>query len=118
MSEQGTPPNTDSLSYLQGRFRAFRDARDWQQFHTPKSTAANVVIEAAELLDCYRWTEAPANRQAAVDEAADVLHALFAYCDAERIDLAAAFLEKLAKTAAKYPVEKSKGNNAKYTTLQ
>jgi dCTP diphosphatase len=110
--------STDSLSYLMQQTLAFSDERDWKQFHSPKNSAANLVVEAGELLECYLWNEVATSREAIADEAGDVLHALLVYCDAEGIDLGAAFMAKLAKTAAKYPVEKSKGNNAKYTELQ
>jgi NTP pyrophosphatase (non-canonical NTP hydrolase) len=118
MSEKGTPANTDSLSYLMAQAMDFSNQRDWKQFHTPKNSAANLVVEAAELMECYLWNDTATDRQAATDEAADVLHALLVYCDAEGIDLSAAFMDKLARVAAKYPVEKSKGNNAKYTARQ
>jgi NTP pyrophosphatase (non-canonical NTP hydrolase) len=35
--------------------QAFRDARDWQQFHSPKNLACSVSIEAAELLEKFQW---------------------------------------------------------------
>ena len=35
--------------------QAFRDARDWQQFHSPKNLACSISIEAAELLEKFQW---------------------------------------------------------------
>jgi NTP pyrophosphatase (non-canonical NTP hydrolase) len=32
---------------------AFRDQRDWQQFHTSKDLAAAISIEAGELLELF-----------------------------------------------------------------
>jgi dCTP diphosphatase len=110
--------STDSLAYLKEQALAFSNERDWGQFHTPKNCATNLVVEASELLECYLWSETATKREAIVDEVGDVLHSLLLYCDAEGIDLGAAFMTKLAKTTAKYPVEKSKGNNAKYTELK
>ncbi|HUC87155.1 MAG TPA: nucleotide pyrophosphohydrolase [Candidatus Saccharimonadales bacterium] len=117
MSDRGAPNKTDSLRYLMQQAVGFSDEREWKQFHSPKNCAANLAVEASELLECYLWNETATSREAIADEAADVLHALLVYCDSENIDLSAAFIAKLAKTAAKYPIETSKGNNAKYTEL-
>jgi NTP pyrophosphatase (non-canonical NTP hydrolase) len=32
---------------------AFRDARDWKQFHNPKDLAVALSIESAELLEAF-----------------------------------------------------------------
>ena len=37
--------------------RGLVDERDWAQFHTPASLARSVVIEAAELLECFQWSD-------------------------------------------------------------
>ena len=34
---------------------AFRDARDWKQFHNPKDLAISITLEAAELLEHFQW---------------------------------------------------------------
>ena len=34
---------------------AFRDERDWAQFHTPRNLAAAIAIEAAELQQSLLW---------------------------------------------------------------
>jgi len=109
--------STDSLHYLQEQIIAYRDERDWKQFHTPKNCAANIAVEAGELLDHYRWQEKADDRQAVVDEAADVLYSLLMFCEAEDIDLGEAVMAKLAKNAAKYPPEKAKGKPHKYDQL-
>ena len=47
---------------------AFRDERDWAQFHNPKDLAILISLEASELLEVFQWSgsdlEAPgkANR--------------------------------------------------------
>ena len=33
---------------------AFRDERDWRQFHNPKDLAISISLEAAELLECFQ----------------------------------------------------------------
>lgn len=34
---------------------AFRDARDWKQFHNPKDLATAISIEASELEEMFLW---------------------------------------------------------------
>lgn len=33
---------------------AFREERDWRQFHNPKDLAVSISIEAAELLEVFQ----------------------------------------------------------------
>lgn len=35
---------------------AFRDERDWKQFHNLKDLAISLNIEAAELLELFQWS--------------------------------------------------------------
>jgi len=35
---------------------AFREERNWKQFHTPENLAKSISIEAGELLECYQWS--------------------------------------------------------------
>ena len=106
--------------------RAFRDARDWSQFHTPKNLAAAIAIEAAELQECFLWKtdgeidaemKTSEKREAVVEEVADIL--LFALLMADRlgIDLGQAIATKLATNERKYPVALARGNARKYTEL-
>ena len=39
------------------RIRKFTEDRDWEQFHTPANIAKSIVIEAAELLECFQWDD-------------------------------------------------------------
>ena len=45
----------DSIAELTANINAFRDARDWRQFHNPKDMAVSISIEAAELLEHFQW---------------------------------------------------------------
>jgi dCTP diphosphatase len=110
------------FSSLTARIRAFRDARDWMQFHNPKNLACSVVLEAAELLEHFQWKtpeESAAHAVAKRDEIAMEIADITVYClelaDNLGIDLAAAIEQKMAINEAKYPVEKAKGSAAKYT---
>ena len=107
------------------KIRAFRDTRDWMQFHNPKNLAISINLEAAELLEHFQWKsmeESEAHAKAARDEIseeiADVAIYLFELADNLGVDLLAAVNAKLAKNEAKYPIEKAKGSAKKYTHLK
>lgn len=115
-----------TLSELLAIAAKFRDDRDWAQFHTPKDLAANLCIEAAELLELTQWRsgesltahlKAPAMREAIEDELSDVLLTLLLFAHDQQIDLAGSFARKMKKNEAKYPVEKAKGRSEKYDKL-
>ena len=57
---------SDSIKELIEKIVAFRDARDWKQYHTPKDLAISISLEAAELLEVFQWsgsnTEGKANK--------------------------------------------------------
>ena len=107
------------------RIRAFRDARDWMQFHNPKNLACSLVIEAAELLEHFQW-KTPEESEALVHERreeiahemADVAVYLLELADNLGIDLLAAIDRKMDLNEAKYPVDKARGSAAKYTELR
>ena len=44
------------MDKLKQAFREFNEERDWDQFHTPENLAKSVSIEAAELLECFQWS--------------------------------------------------------------
>ena len=95
------------------RIRKFTTDRDWQQFHTPGNLAKSISIEAAELLECYQWSD-DADLDHVKEELADVI----VYCqnmlDVFGLDIDEIVSEKMAKNEAKYPVEKVKGSAKKY----
>ena len=116
----------DSLRRLQAEAVAFRDARDWAQFHRPKDLALGLLAEAGELAEVFLWKDEPtlealheddALRQRLGEEMADVLMFLLYLADRADLDLGAAFRAKLAVNDAKYPVEKARGVADKYTDL-
>ena len=105
---------------------AFRDQRDWRQFHNPKDLAISITLEAAELLEQFQWkTPAEvetfladaANRRQVGEEMADVLILLVSMADAVGLDLVQAAWAKLEANARKYPVERAKGTAKKYDQL-
>ena len=113
-----------SLQNLTDRLIAFRDARDWRQFHTLKNLVLSLNLESSELLELAQWKD-DAQFEAALsesefkarlaEECADVLLYLLLICDHAGIDLGRAASEKIDVNTAKYPVEMARGNARKYT---
>lgn len=96
--------------------REFVAERDWQQFHTPENLAKSISIESAELLELFQWSD-PSNIEEVKDELADVLTYCILLADKYDLDVEKIVLEKLEKTKAKYPVDKSYGRSEKYDRL-
>jgi len=106
------------IAELQKEALAFRDARDWAQFHNTKDLAAGLSIEASELLECFLWKDAKAADPAKIrEELADVIVYALLLAHEAKIDIPSAVRAKLAQNANKYPVEKSKGRADKYDQL-
>jgi len=106
------------IAALQNEALAFRDARDWAQFHNAKDLAAGLSIEASELLECFLWKDARSADPAKVrEELADVLVFALLFAHEAKIDIPSAVREKLTKNAIKYPVDKAKGRSDKYDVL-
>jgi NTP pyrophosphatase (non-canonical NTP hydrolase) len=115
---------SDSVQALTAEIRAFRDAREWRQFHAPKEMAVGIAAEAGELLQHFVWQSPVQSEQRAVerreqiaDEIADVALLLFELADNLGLDLADIMRAKLARNEVRYPVEKARGSNRKYNEL-
>ena len=114
----------DSLLQLRDVIRDFAQARDWEQFHTPKNLSMALSVETSELMEHFQWLTPEQSRQLSVDsraavgqEIADVLIYLTRLADVLDIDPVQAAFEKIQINAQKYPVEQSRGNNTKYSRL-
>jgi NTP pyrophosphatase (non-canonical NTP hydrolase) len=112
----------DSLDNLRARINTFVAERDWAQFHTPKNLAMAMIVEAAELVEQFQWDTPQESQQLSAEKREAVSHELadtFVYllriAEVLEIDLIQAANEKIALNALKYPIEKAKGSNAKYT---
>ena len=99
------------------RIRKFTDDRDWDQFHEPANLAKSIVIEAAELLECFQWSDIDYNLQHVKEELADVLVYSQNLLDKLGLDADEIVNMKMSQNEAKYPIEKAKGSAAKYTEL-
>lgn len=99
------------------RIRKFTEDRDWQQFHSPANLAKSIAIEACELLECFQWSDTDFDVEHVKEELADVL----VYCrnmlDELGLDEDEIVNSKMTRNELKYPVEKARGNAAKYDQL-
>ena len=115
----------DSLIELRQKIDAFVNERDWAQFHSPKNLAMAMIVEAAELVEHFQWDTiqesydlSAEKRQEVAHELADTFVYLLRLAEVTGIDLIEAANQKIALNAIKYPVDKAKGSNAKYTVYQ
>lgn len=115
-------PSPSDLLLLRDKLRAFAQARDWDQFHSPKNLSMALMVEVAELMEHFQWlSEAQSgnleenDQDAVAEELADILLYLVRLADKLEVDLLDAALHKLEKNAAKYPVEQVRGSAKKYS---
>ena len=89
---------------LQKRIVAFRDERDWKQFHSPKELAIYISLEASELLEHFQFMDPKdsynhaKNNTEMEHEFADVLNALLLFAHETGINIEKAQREKLIHT--------------------
>ena len=116
-----------SIHELKEKVRAFCEDRDWDQFHNAKELAIGIVTEASELLEHFRFkSEEQVNemfknkkkKQELTEEMADVLYFLLRLAQIYNIDLTTELDNKIKKNNEKYPVEKVKGCNKKYSEYE
>src|SRR5437868_5472806 len=103
----------ETIEEMTREIRAFRDARNWKQFHSPKEMAVAIAAEAGELLQHFVWQSHEQSEQRVhsrkdeiASEIADVGILLFEMADNLGLDLAAVMRAKLANNELRYPVEK------------
>lgn len=99
------------------RIRKFTEDRDWDQFHSPANLAKSIVIEAAELLECFQWSDDSYDLQHVKEELADVIVYSQNLLDKLGLDADEIVNMKMSQNEVKYPVEKAKGKSDKYTEL-
>jgi NTP pyrophosphatase (non-canonical NTP hydrolase) len=102
------------LDELTARVRAFAEARDWQQFHTPKNLAMALAGEVGELLAELQWLTPEESATVMQDpdagarvraELGDVIIYLVRLADVLGVDLVDAGRAKLADSARRFPVQ-------------
>lgn len=103
---------------LQAEIVAFRDARDWEQFHNAKDLALALSIEAAEVNELFLWKQAEeVDPSKLKDELADVFAYALLLAHQQGFDVASIIRDKMKKNAEKYPVDKARGKATKYDEL-
>ena len=92
--------------------------RDWVQFHSPKNLSMAISIEAAELMDLFKWYDNDESikkmnseefKDSAVEEIADIIIYSIAFANRNGIDISEAVSNKIKKNDIKYPASKFRG---------
>lgn len=104
----------NSIEEITKKIIAFRDARDWKKYHTPKNLALSLIIETGELFEILQWKEdkqiygeLDEIKPKLEDELADVTIYLFLLAHEFNIDLNKVIPEKIEKNSVKYPIGKA-----------
>jgi NTP pyrophosphatase (non-canonical NTP hydrolase) len=95
----------NEIQHLAAEIKKFADARDWEQFHTPKNLSMAVAGEAGELVAEFQWLTAEQSSRSNMSpekikdvelEIADVAIYLIRLADVLSVDIAEAVLKKIA----------------------
>lgn len=100
----------------------FRKERDWEKFHTLKDLAMALNVEAGEVAECFLWKTDDQLKNLTEDqrkeialEIGDVFYLLLLLSNDLGINLEDALAKQQEKAQNKYPADKAKGSNQKYT---
>ena len=117
----------DSFEKLTEAVLDFRNARNWEQFHTLNHLASGLSIEASELQELFLWKSdeeakdfaaSAEGKERLSEELADTLIYLLYLASQADIHLPTAIRSKLAKNHEKYPIDKSYNSARKYNELE
>jgi len=106
------------LRDLTERYRAFSRARDWEQFHDPRSLILALVGEVGELAELFQWASDSANdaldpqstlHRRSSEEIADVLLYLLRLADVLGINPIDAANSKLNAVEIRFPADAFRG---------
>lgn len=101
-----------TLSALAARAAAFTQARDWTQFHDPKSLVLALTGEVGELAELFQWAPTSGesvSRVRAGEEMADVLIYLLHLSNSLGVDLGEAVAAKMDDNDARFAVDSVRG---------
>ncbi len=97
------------MKELINEIKQFNNDRGWGGNHDARNLAISISLEASELLECFQWLSAKdsiaKDKQAIIDEMADVYIYLLQLSDVLGVDLVHAAREKMKKNAIKYPIQ-------------
>ena len=109
------------LSDLQREYQEFIESRDWEKYHTPKSTAMSIGIEAGELMEVFQWHDNLTSKkygeevtEAAGEELADILLYSMSIAEQLDIDLEAAVLRKMEENQDRFDQERAQEMNQNF----
>ena len=101
----------NEIQHLAAEIKKFADARDWEQFHTPKNLSMAVAGEAGVLVAEFQWLTAEQSMRSnmSVDklkdvelEIADVAIYLIRLADVLGIDVAEVVRKKIAINESRF----------------
>jgi NTP pyrophosphatase (non-canonical NTP hydrolase) len=101
----------DDIQRLASEIKKFADARDWEQFHTPKNLSMAVAGEAGELVSEFQWLTAEQSTRAHMSqdklkevelEIADVAIYLIRLADVLGVDICEVVRKKLAINESRF----------------
>lgn len=115
-----------NIHELKEKIKKFCEDRDWDQYHNAKDLAIGIMTESSELLEHFRFKsekeveemfKSQEKKEKISEEVADVLYFLLRLGQKYNIDLTTELNKKMEKNEKRYPVDKSKGSNKKYSEL-
>jgi NTP pyrophosphatase (non-canonical NTP hydrolase) len=118
---------TARVTELKEMVKRFSEERDWDKFHNAKDLAIGIVTEASELLATFRFKSEKEVEDSFIDEKtaknvrdelADVFYFALRLAQRYNIDVSQSLSDKIKDNSKRYPVEKFKGSNMKYTELE
>jgi dCTP diphosphatase len=101
----------NEIQHLAAEIKKFADARDWEQFHTPKNLSMAVAGEAGELVSEFQWLTAEQSIRSNMSadklkdvelEIADVAIYLIRLADVLGIDVAEVVRKKIAINESRF----------------
>ena len=101
----------NEIQHLAAEIKKFADARDWEQFHTPKNLSMAVAGEAGELVAEFQWLTAEQSMRSNLSaeklkdvelEIADVAIYLIRLADVLGIDVAEVVRKKIAINESRF----------------
>ena len=101
----------NEVQHLAVEIKKFADARDWEQFHTPKNLSMAVAGEAGELVAEFQWLTAEQSSRSNMTsekfkdvelEIADVAIYLIRLADVLGVDISEVVRKKLAINESRF----------------
>jgi NTP pyrophosphatase (non-canonical NTP hydrolase) len=114
-----------NVKQLKEMVKAFCEERDWDQYHNAKDLAIGIITESSELLEHFRFKsekeveEVIKQKKGEIsEELADILFFILRLAQRYDIDISSEFQKKMEKNTKKYPIEKARGSNKKYSEYE